>query len=234
MNSKLIKFINEIPGWLSEKEAIFLSQVAKNSQKYKGDIVEIGSFHGKSTICLAQGKGKVYAIDPHKGYVEANKVFPSSYTKFLKSINEARVNKKIVPLVMKSKTASKTWKRKIRLLFIDGLHDEKNAFQDYELFNNYVIENGIVAVHDSFLRWCGSEKMAMKKIVNSSEYYKIGIVGSIIYGVKGQGTLSDKIIKLALSVAINTLVKLNHLKLTIFNLPEILKTKILPRYNIDL
>ncbi|HVF69439.1 MAG TPA: class I SAM-dependent methyltransferase [Xanthomonadales bacterium] len=225
MSKKLNKLIHDVPGWLSKNEANFLSEKAKSTQKYKGEIVEIGSFYGKSTICLAQGKGKVYAIDPHKGFVEENMKYSPTYNGFLKSINTAQVEKKIVPMVMKSKDASKIWKKKIRLLFIDGLHDEKNAFQDYERFSRYLIEGGIVAVHDSFLRWCGSEKMAVNKIVNSSDYYKIGVVGSIIYGIKGKGTFLNKITKSAYAAMIITLIYLNHLKLIVWNLPQIIKNR---------
>ncbi len=234
MNKKLLKQINIIPGWLSDKEALFLTHLVKKTQKYKGEIVEIGSFHGKSTICLAQGKGKIYAIDPHQGYVESDKKYDPTYKAFMKTIKSVQTAGKIIPVVKTSREASRKWKGKIRFLFIDALHDEKNAALDYKLWSKYLVDNGVIAIHDSFLRWCGSEKVAIEKIVNSADYYKIGTTGSIIYGVKGKGNALDKIRKSLWRVYILSHVNLNHLKIIIFDLPNIIKTRFFPKYKIVL
>src|SRR5712692_7618908 len=66
----------KIEGWLSEREAEFLYRTARGCST-SGVIVEIGSFKGKSTICLAKGSSaggrvEVHAIDPHTGTLEQN------------------------------------------------------------------------------------------------------------------------------------------------------------------
>ena len=58
--------IQTTEGLISEAEAKRLYELAQNCG---GTIVEIGSWKGKSTVCLALGskvrrKGKVFAIDP--------------------------------------------------------------------------------------------------------------------------------------------------------------------------
>ncbi|MGH7203322.1 MAG: hypothetical protein ACREHC_02660, partial [Candidatus Levyibacteriota bacterium] len=78
MNRKIITFVSNIPGWLTVKEAQFLETIVLRTEKRKGEIVEIGSFCGKSTICLAQSSGKVYAVDPHKGNVGDGLSFAST------------------------------------------------------------------------------------------------------------------------------------------------------------
>ena len=63
-----------IKGWLTKKEQFFLYNAARTCSG-KGVIVELGSWMGKSAICLAKGsreslKSKVHAVDPHTGNPE--------------------------------------------------------------------------------------------------------------------------------------------------------------------
>ncbi len=56
---------NGVYGWLSEKQARWLFEMAKSTE-LMGDIVEIGSAYGRSTVCLGWGasledNGKVFA-----------------------------------------------------------------------------------------------------------------------------------------------------------------------------
>jgi MMP 1-O-methyltransferase len=225
MSKKLLRLIKNIPGWLSEREALFLEKQSLQTQKLSGVIVEIGSYCGRSTICLAQGNGKVYAIDPHKGFVESSRRYKPTLKSFKKNINEASMSRKIIPIVKTSKVAAKDWNKKIRFLFIDGLHDEKNASLDFALWSKHLIRNGVIAMHDSFCRWGGSEKVAIRKIVNSKDFYKIGVAGSIIYGVKGQGNLKHKLIKFIWQIFILSAVYMNRAKRILIDFPDILKTR---------
>lgn len=225
MNEKVLTLIKKIPGWLSVTEGKFLENTVMQTEKLKGEIVEIGSFHGKSTIWLAQGKSKVYAIDPHKGEVEENLKYDPTYKEFVSNLKSASVHNKVVPIIKTSEYASKNWNKKIKFLFIDGLHDEENARLDFELWSRYVINGGVIAIHDGFLRWNGSEKNALRNIVNSPDFYEIGTAGSIIYGVKGNGNTLLKMKKCFVSLFINIAVLLNHIKIIMLNLPEIIKQK---------
>src|SRR5215218_9929513 len=63
--------IADVEGYLTEQEGKLLYELAGGGTA-PGVIVEIGSWKGKSTICLAlgskAGQGKIiYAIDPHTG-----------------------------------------------------------------------------------------------------------------------------------------------------------------------
>ncbi len=65
------KATENIGGWLTEQEGIFLYNTAKKIKAHN-TIVEIGSWKGKSTICLGRGsqdgnRAKIFAIDPHIG-----------------------------------------------------------------------------------------------------------------------------------------------------------------------
>ena len=86
----LKELIQHIDGWLTDEEAKLLYKLAKNC---KGVIVEIGSWKGKSTICMAKGSKagnnvKIYAIDPHVGSSEHKK----KYEKYGHSTNLRKIS----------------------------------------------------------------------------------------------------------------------------------------------
>ena len=62
---KKIHSFHGLDGWLTDDEATGLYRVARKLPR-NATIVEIGSWQGKSTYCLAKGLrlGKVHAIDP--------------------------------------------------------------------------------------------------------------------------------------------------------------------------
>jgi hypothetical protein len=225
MNKKLMNFVSELPGWLSLEEGKFLEQSVNKNKKLKGAVVEIGSFCGKSTIWLAQSESKVYAIDPHKGQVESGMEYPQTYNKFITNLKAANVYSNVQPIVKTSQKASKNWDKDIKVLFIDGLHDEKNAQADFILWSKFLVKEGIVLIHDSYKRWCGSEKVAIKYILNSPDFYKIGTVGTITYGIKGKGNLLDYFQKSFIRSFLLVNIYISRSKTVICNLPQIIKTK---------
>ena len=71
--------VSKIGGWLTRREGEFLYKSAKNLSP-KAPVVEIGSWKGRSTICLATGAKEVkgyyvYAVDHHKGSSEHLEIF---------------------------------------------------------------------------------------------------------------------------------------------------------------
>src|SRR5579864_2558755 len=76
--------LTSVDGWLNPKEAWRLYRLARECRG-RGAIVEIGSWKGKSTICLARGsiaggKAKINAIDPHTGSPEHSREFGVVWT----------------------------------------------------------------------------------------------------------------------------------------------------------
>jgi len=189
------KLISAIPGWLTNHEGQFLYSAVRSLRHISGAIVEIGSYLGKSTIYLAYAGDAVYAIDPHKGKFSGGSSSPTKQ-RFLQNLKQAGVESRVLPLIQTSADAHRAWKQPIKLLFIDGLHDERHALEDYTLWSPHLVDGGIVAMHDSFCGWEGSGRVAMRHIVYNPEYGQIGVVGSIIFGVKMKINLLGWIIKL--------------------------------------
>ena len=170
--------VRNVAGFLRDDEAELLFSLAKN----KKVIVEIGSFQGKSTICLALGtKGKVYAIDPHTGSKEHGQV--NTLSQFKENIFKAGMAKKIIPLVMVSRLAVNKINQPIDLLFIDGAHDYKSVKQDFDDWFPKVVNGGTVAFHDT-ISWPGPKRVVADKVFLSNKFKNVGVVGSITFGEK--------------------------------------------------
>ena len=120
----------------------------------KGDIVEIGSCFGRSTIFLAAGArhsdhGTVWAIDPHTGDIAWDLGRVSTYEVFLRNIRKFGVENRVKPLKMTSKEAAQTWNgAPIRILFIDGWHSYDAVTEDILLWFPHVISGGLIVFDD--------------------------------------------------------------------------------------
>lgn len=186
----LMSVINNVEGRMQPDECVKLNELAK---KIDGDIVEIGSLFGKSTICLALGlkRHKVYAIDPHIGpYGTVDK--SSSFEKFKDNIEKAGVKDKVVPIVMTSESAFKEGNvksKKIGMIWIDGNHDYDYVKKDFEIWSTVLKPNGIIAFHDFSL----SEPGVVKVVFEVCKKMKFdGLQRNIVWFSNGKTGLRGK------------------------------------------
>ncbi|MBD3247864.1 class I SAM-dependent methyltransferase [Candidatus Falkowbacteria bacterium] len=183
--------IKDLGGWLTPNEADLLYNLAKNT-KNKGEIVEIGSWKGRSTICLALGSKeafgrKVYAIDPHTGSPEHKERNPGvdTFDDFKKNIKEAGVSDLVEPIRAYSFEASKIFDKSIEFLFIDGAHEYEAVLKDFEDWFPKVAPGGIIAFHDSTGgAWDGPTKVVNEKVFTGNNFKDVGFVDSISFGTK--------------------------------------------------
>ena len=147
--------VDAVKGWLLQSEARHLYKLA--SELEPGSvIVEIGSYHGKSTLALCFGAqvsgAAVYAIDPHEHYVEdMNKDIqfgPADNLKFLENMARAGVGDVLKVVNLSSFQVAKYWQEPIDLLFIDGRHDEQTINHDTRCFGRHVKTDGSMLLHD--------------------------------------------------------------------------------------
>ena len=186
MPESLQKTLKKVEGWLDSKEATFLYTVAKKGPE-NGEIVEIGSWKGKSTICLAKGskealRERVHAIDPHTSD-EYNYV--SSWEGFSKNIARSGVSDWVIPTVKTSEHAHKNWKKGVRFLWIDGSHKYYQVKKDIVMWEPHLVEGGIIALHDTV--WMeGPSRASERYVIASRKFKKIGFVGNITFGIKSK------------------------------------------------
>jgi len=183
------RFTHNVDGWLSVGEGALLYNLARNVSS-AGAIVEIGSWKGKSTIWLGRGsqngnRAKVYAVDPHTGSPEINKVLGEVWTldEFKRNIAEARLQSIVDPLVMTSEEAARDFRKAAELVFIDGAHEYDSVRLDFELWFPKVVEGGIMAFHDTNGR--PGSTTAVTDLVYKSRYFRnVRYIDSITYAEK--------------------------------------------------
>ena len=202
--SKARNIIQAIEGLLREEEAGCLFSLAKNCD----NIVEIGSWKGKSTVCLALGSkvgngGKVFAIDPHQGLADGCAGLHWSENTspiFRENIKKAKVDDIVIPLVMKSEEAVTGWTKPISLLFIDGAHDYESVKKDFLLWAPYLKEGGFIAFHDVLYsfghNYPGIRKVVYQYIFQSNKFSNVQFCGTIVYATKAQTSMPERFRKL--------------------------------------
>jgi predicted O-methyltransferase YrrM len=197
--NELSNLLETVDGWLTKREAYYLFLLAKTLPA-DGEIVEIGSYVGKSTIALAKGiasSGRsqvVWAIDPHEGVISLTQQQKATYQTFLKNIKKAGIDELVSPLVMTSQQASKRWKKYIKLLFIDGLHDYQNVQSDIAYWSPYVVRGGVIAFHDGFCGQRGVEQAIVKHIFSRHDIVNIAAVSSILSVEFGMPTFRQALV----------------------------------------
>lgn len=147
--------MTEVDGWLNPGEAQLLFTVA-SSLTLPGCIVEIGSYHGKSTIILGaaakQHQRMVYAVDPHPAWTEPDGVTQhgaEDRVKFLANLVQSGLTDVIVPVGLPSAIAGAGWQESIGLLWIDGNHSYEAVSEDIAVWVKHVAPNGYIAFHDT-------------------------------------------------------------------------------------
>ena len=155
--------LKNVFGYLEDVEGYALKLLAEKGPGY-GEIVEIGSFMGRSTCWLAAGISqkqnaeRVNAIDHFAGSIEHQKGHTceckelldegTTFNSFLKNLKSAGLDKFVNPIIGSSAEAAKNWSKPIRLLFIDGDHSFEESENDFNLWFPHVINGGIVVFHD--------------------------------------------------------------------------------------
>ena len=147
--------IREIEGWLLEGQDRWLLDLA-HWLPDGATILEIGSFKGRGTVCLAsacRGTTKhVYALDTYRGNETDFVVEQSFYGEWEGNIKRSGLWSWVTPLLGRSSAFYKFWVRPIHFLFIDGSHDYVDVLGDYEHFYPHVVPGGVIALHDVGMR----------------------------------------------------------------------------------
>lgn len=180
--------IKNMAGWLSGKEADCLFRLASQTTG-KGAIIEIGSWKGKSTTCLALGSRQaagthVTAIDPHTGSSEHGDV--DTYEEFLANIKQNGVDDMVEPIRKKSGDVGRQWNGPVELLWIDGAHEYEYVLEDVKVWEPHLIAGGVIAFHDSPMP--GPWKVIEDHLYKGSSFNHIRFVHGITYATKGKAT----------------------------------------------
>lgn len=167
--SEISKLVESIIG-SSPEECYSLYTSIYDVETLNGQIVEIGSLYGRTTVAMAQAAKelgeKVVSIDYLFQYPDINTcrlggydLYPSSlniddaFTKsthlaFYRHLIERDLFDSVVSIASKSENAHYIWNKPIKFLFIDADHSYDGVKKDFELFEPFVMSGGFIAMHD--------------------------------------------------------------------------------------
>jgi MMP 1-O-methyltransferase len=162
---KIVGKIEKIDGWLWRNEMwvlYYYATLAVKNLKANEVLLEIGSWKGRSTSCMAFAckacrVGKVYAIDPF----EKISSFRPIQKDILSSLRVARLELKknitknklqfyVKRIELTSERAYLKYKNlRIRCIFIDGDHTYDAVQFDVSHWRNSLVNDGYLLLHDT-------------------------------------------------------------------------------------
>jgi predicted O-methyltransferase YrrM len=155
------------PGFMPEDEARALYAAAVAGAGF-GDLVEIGTYRGKSAILLggaARAAGRMLlSVDHHRGseehqagweYHDPGLVDPESglidtLPHARRALARAGVEQHVVLVVGRSAQVARLWQGAAGFVFVDGGHTDEAAQADYAGWAPKVAVGGLLAIHDVF------------------------------------------------------------------------------------
>lgn len=189
-----IREYEKIDGWLTKVEAYGLYHLA-SLLPGNAVVVEIGTWKGKSTFCIAKGlvSGKIYSVDPFdaSGEEESAIVYnqkkgeTSLLLQFENRMKDLAVLEKIVPM----KGLSNQFVGKfssIDLLFIDGDHSIEGCDFDFTNYAPYLKKGGYIAFHDYDEKRndLGPTWVVNNRVLKSPEFKFVNLYDSLWVGKK--------------------------------------------------
>jgi hypothetical protein len=146
--------IASIPGWFTIDDCAHFALVLRLQSAFglRGDLVEIGAYHGRSAAVLAS------FLEPGERLIlcdwfgeKPEGLYEPTATPALVRRNLLAVNPSLVDAQLElHASASETLRiaRPVRFAHVDGGHSRAEAFGDLRCLADHVLPNGVIAVDD--------------------------------------------------------------------------------------
>lgn len=172
---------SKISGYTSSEDLTVLYDLAASVPKGQ-DVVELGSYHGRSTVALASAtSNRVWAVDAFDPLaVSDGSDVIGDEVQFLKNTKGYRVELLRTNVIQ----AGHEWQGKpIGMLFLDASHDYETTRDTFLAWLPHVAYNGIIAFHDYHPTWPGvvrtvdevAEYFDNQHLVNALWYARLSI-----------------------------------------------------------
>jgi len=196
--NEMVTMASGIEGHLTVREIRFLATLPFLTGE--GEILEIGSFMGRSTTILAKSairakRARIHACDPllpsdTVPKFTSDEELPDLFHRHIRQHDVADI---VEFYQVKSSELAKSWNLPLRILWIDGDHSYKGAMVDLEGFQRYLKPGAVVCIHDVLHEFEGPTRVLIEKILLSESFGACGICGSIGWGQYiGESTPTEK------------------------------------------
>jgi predicted O-methyltransferase YrrM len=152
--------VRHIPGWITGLEGFALWQLAAHGPGV-GQIVEVGSYAGLSTACLALGTAHsaregVVAVDRFVDTPDVHPQLPESarlaggLRPYMEAgLEKAGIRQHVRILQGDSPEIGRRWSGgSVRLLFLDGDHSAQGIANDFAAWSPHLAPRGLLVFHD--------------------------------------------------------------------------------------
>ncbi|MCY7870786.1 class I SAM-dependent methyltransferase [Bacillus spizizenii] len=176
---ELLSLVENIEGWLSRNEQFALLHLPSMVDHLSGEIVEIGSYKGKSTIALALGssllsmqKRPIYAIDPF--------IVPP-FNFFWDNIKNLGLQNYVRPIKKHSYEAHDDCPQSIAAIFIDGDHEYSSVKQDIVTYVPRLVKGGFIVFHDYDTQFWPGVPKAVDELCNNEGFEYTLIYDTLLF-----------------------------------------------------
>lgn len=163
-----IRFPDDVRGWLTETEGRCLARRAEGKHT-----LEIGSFCGRSTCCMAQTAASVTCIDPFDG--RATDQAGDTLAEFHANLARYGLSERVLPYRMTTHeaaglaclraTPTAAVPQCFDFAFVDGDHSMRAVLYDYAFAVERLSPGGVVAFHDYCNGTCAGVEAAIGSII---------------------------------------------------------------------
>jgi hypothetical protein len=180
--------VAHVEGWMTDAQARRLWDRALAVEP-PGQIVEIGSYRGRSAIVLARAADSavtVIAIDPHAGNDRGPQQIDgtadegeSDHEAFTANLAQAGVADRVRHVRLPSSGAHGAVAGEVALLYVDGAHRYGPARDDIRDWGARVAAGGTMLIHDGFSS-IGVTLATLRLLAFGGRFRYIGRSGSLI------------------------------------------------------
>lgn len=163
----------------AEVRLLFLAAALPTAE---GDVLEIGSYKGRSTVALAKGarwagQSTIVACDPFTNPATTDPTLKAeTYEEFCAALDRHGVAAHVEVRRQFSGELAREWDRPLRLLWIDGDHTYEGVETDVAGFFPHLVRGAVVAFHDiGRKRFPGATRCFIEDVLLSDRFGACGM-----------------------------------------------------------
>ena len=192
-----------IDGLVHPREGLLLYVLARRAA-HLGNIVEIGSYKGRSTWYLVQGlkdagsSYRVISIDPH--------VDQDQRAAYFETLDRHNLVEWVDPRIDYSyNVAASFGDSPIGMLWIDGDHSYASVRKDFGDWFPRLSPGGWYAMHDTVNAWYGPTRLARELLGHRSDLADVGVVWLTMFARKETPRITARVANLRARLSFDVL-----------------------------